>query len=205
MNFEQPPPPLSQWRISALFHPGRFSSGRRQLLIRFFCNLFLFPILSLPPWLPCLIAQSIKKAIKHHAGNMYNPSNKAWIKYANSNNGMLISVPFRLHYWFCRDKRDPLPLRNTSQGLIWCERIFFHATTFYRNKESARNLVLFLLLTPEATQTHKGTNCFMEISRGMKRTQMSIMKWIICRADLTQNIRLLYLWLSETLVLSPKL
>lgn len=65
---------------------------------------------SLPPSLPrlpCLITESIKKAIKHHAGNMYNPLNKSWIKYANSNNGMLISVPFCLHYWFGRVRARP--------------------------------------------------------------------------------------------------
>lgn len=50
--------------------------------------------------LPCLITQSIKKAIKHHAANMCNPLNKSWIKYANRNNGMLIGATLSLTYWF---------------------------------------------------------------------------------------------------------
>lgn len=106
-------------RISALFHSGtfrRFSGGCEQLvLIRFFCFFFFFAphfvsSTSLPR-LPCLITESIKKAIKHHAGNMYNPLNKSWIKYANSNIGMLISVPFCLHYWFSRVRARPCALK----------------------------------------------------------------------------------------------
>lgn len=66
-----------------------------------FMNFFFF----FPPscrlvLLPCLITQSIKKAIKHHAANMCNPLNKSWIKYANRNNGMLIGATLCLTYWF---------------------------------------------------------------------------------------------------------
>lgn len=129
-------------RISALFHSStfrRFSGRCKQLvLIRFFCTcfFFFFPHFvssSSLPRLPCLITESIKKAIKHHAGNMYNPLNKSWIKYANSNNGMLISVPFCLHYWFSRVRARPCA--HKWQVKYKVHRYFFYAEYLQRNFE----------------------------------------------------------------------
>lgn len=91
-------------RISALFHHRTFKSllFRTVRATSWKINLHFSPPLSscCLLLLPCLITQSIKKAIKHHAGNMYNPLNKSWIKYANRNNGMLIGATLCLTYRF---------------------------------------------------------------------------------------------------------
>lgn len=100
---------IMRW-ISSLFYSCTFiqcSRGCKNLLQIKPCTFFFLLVLyfvssSSQALLPHLITESIKKAIKHHAGNMYNPLNKSWIKYANSNNGMLISALFCLHYWFAR-------------------------------------------------------------------------------------------------------
>lgn len=103
---------ISFRHLQTLFRKMRATCSNKIFPHSFFTFFFFFThthFVSSPslPRLPCLITESIKKAIKHHAGNMYNPLNKSWIKYANSNNGMLISVPFCLHYWFSRVRARP--------------------------------------------------------------------------------------------------
>lgn len=99
MNFEQPLLPLSEDGSVLYFIATPFQKVQETCSIKIF--LHFNTTLQTPhvsssslPLLRCLITKSIKKAIKHHAGNMYNPLNKSWIKYANRNNGMLMSVPF---------------------------------------------------------------------------------------------------------------
>lgn len=125
-------------RISALFHHRTFKSllfltaAATSWKKKFF--FFLLPACRLL-LLPCLITQSIKKAIKHHAANMCNPLNKSWIKYANRNNGMLIGATLCLTYWFsgitiqtfCSEVAFCLLLRPTGQcacillNPAWCK------------------------------------------------------------------------------------
>lgn len=111
-------------RISALFHRHTFkshlfltaaaTSRGKKIPPPFSCRLLL---------LPCLITQSIKKAIKHHAANMCNPLNKSSIKYANRNNGMMVGATLCLTYWFsgiiiqtfCPEVAFCLLLRPTGQ------------------------------------------------------------------------------------------